>query len=200
MCYGLCGKQRLLLPILCGQPVALRLIVVLHRGGGVQDGGAQIGHDVLDGLGGVGHHIEDVLNVLAGQLVQPQPDGFGGLRLLADVLGLPRTAVHLHNVVQQFLQLVGVVPLGKYGRMRLAYLKTQRPVLYHQMLLNGTLWPHLQDAQKTACAWLERTMTTLLDKYPAPDKERAQLLWVAHMNGLKAQAEEVVVREVVYAE
>ena len=35
---------------------------------------------------------------------------------------------------------------------------------------------------------------------PAPDKERAQLLWVAHMNGLKAQAEEVVVREIVYAE
>ena len=91
-------------------------------------------------------------------------------------------------------------PLGKYTRMRLAYLKTQRPVLYNKMLLNGTLWPHLQDAQKTACAWPERTMTTLLDKYPAPDKERAQLLWVAHMNGLKAQAEEVVVREIVYAE
>ena len=39
-----------------------------------------------------------------------------------------------------------------------------------------------------------------IDKYPAPDKERAQLLWVAHMNGLKAQAEEVMVREIVYAE
>ena len=84
--------------------------------------------------------------------------------------------------------------------MRLVYLKNQRPVLYSRMLLNGSLWPHLQDVQKTACAWLERTMTTLLDKYPAPDKECAQLLWVAHMNGLKAQAEEVVVREVVYAE
>lgn len=85
--------------------------------------------------------------------------------------------------------------------MRLAYLKTQRPMLYNQMLLNGTLWPHLQDVQKTVCKWLERTMTTLLDnKYPAPDKERAQLLWVAHMNGRKAQAEEVVVREIVYAE
>ena len=82
----------------------------------------------------------------------------------------------------------------------LAYLKTQRPMLYNQMLLNGTLWQHLQDVQKTAYAWLERTMTALLDKYPAPDKERTQLLWVAHMNGLKAQAEEVVVREVVYAE
>lgn len=55
-------------------------------------------------------------------------------------------------------------PLGKYSRMRLAYLKNQCPVLYNQMLLNGTLWPHLQDVQKTACAWLERTMTNLLDK------------------------------------
>ena len=39
-----------------------------------------------------------------------------------------------------------------------------------------------------------------IDKYSAPDKERAQLLWVAHMNGLKAQAEEVVGREIMYAE
>ena len=105
-----------------------------------------------------------------------------------------RTEIHYAQVGEYQLPLLTLPqtddsePLGKYGRMRLAYLKTQRPVLYHQMLLNGTLWPHLQDAQKTACAWLERTMTTLLDKYPAPDKERAQLLWVAHMNGLKAQA------------
>ena len=91
-------------------------------------------------------------------------------------------------------------PLGKYGRMRLAYLKTQRPVLYHQMLLNGTLWPHLQEVQRAASEQLERTIAALADKFPAPDKERAQLLWVAHMNGLKAQAEDVVVREVVYAE
>ena len=90
-------------------------------------------------------------------------------------------------------------PLGKYGRMRLAYLKTQRPMLYNQ-LLNGTLWPHLQEVQRAASEQLERTIAALADKFPAPDKERAQLLWVAHMNGLKAQAEDVVVREVVYAE
>ena len=92
-------------------------------------------------------------------------------------------------------------PLGKYGRMRLAYLKTQRPVLYNQMLLNGTLWPHLQEVQK---AGLRVSGThgggSVRQVNPAPDKERAQLLCVVHMNGLKAQAEEVVVREVVYAE
>ena len=117
-----------------------------------------------------------------------------------------RTEIHYAQVEEYQLPLLTLPQtddselLGKYGRMRLVYLKNQRPVLYNRMLLNGTLWPHLLDAQKTACAWLERTMTTLLDKYPAPDKERSQLLWVAHMNGLKAQTEEVVVREVLYAE
>lgn len=118
-----------------------------------------------------------------------------------------RTEIHYAQVGEYQLPLLTLPqtndtePLGKYGRMRLAYLKNQRPVLYNRMLLNGTLWPHLQDVQKTACAWLECTMNALLDNlYPAPDKAHAQLLWVAHMNGLKAQAEEVVVREVVYAE
>lgn len=75
-----------------------------------------------------------------------------------------RTEIHYAQVGEYQLPLFTLPqtndsePLGKYGRMRLAYLKTQRPVLYHQMLLNGTLWPHLQDAQKTACAWLERTI------------------------------------------
>ena len=89
-------------------------------------------------------------------------------------------------------------PLGKYSRMRLAYLKNQRPVLYHQMLLNGTLWPHLQEVQRAASEQAERTIAALADKFPAPDKERSQLLWAAHMNRLKTQAEEVVVREIVY--
>ena len=117
-----------------------------------------------------------------------------------------RTEIHYAQVGEYQLPLLilsqtdDTEPLGKYSRMRLAYLKNQRPVLYNQMLLNGTLWPHLQDVQKAACACLERAITTLLDKYPAPDKERAQLLWVSHMNGLKAQAEEVAVREIVYAE
>ena len=117
-----------------------------------------------------------------------------------------RTEIHYARVGEYQLPLLTLPqtdnhePLGKYARMRRTYLKTQRPVLYNRMLLNGSLWPHLQDVQETACERLERTMTTLLDKYPAPDKAHAQLLWVAHMNGLKAQAEEVVVREVVYAE
>ena len=117
-----------------------------------------------------------------------------------------RTEIHYAQVGEYQLPLLTLPqtdsrePLGKYGRMRLTYLKTQRPVLYNRMLLNGSLWPHLQEVQRAASEQVERTIAALADKFPAPDKERAQLLWVAHMNGLKAQAEEVVVREVVYAE
>ena len=57
-------------------------------------------------------------------------------------------------------------PLGKYARMRLTYLKTQRPVLYNRMLLNGSLWPHLQEVQRTASAQAKRTITALADKFP----------------------------------
>ena len=37
-------------------------------------------------------------------------------------------------------------------------------------------------------------------QHPAPDKATQQLAWVAHMNSLKAQAEEIVLRELVYEE
>lgn len=98
-----------------------------------------------------------------------------------------RTEIHYAQVGEYQLPLLTLPqtndsePLGKYGRMRLAYLKTQRPVLYNRMLLNGTLWPHLQDVQKAACACLERTITTLLDKLPrAGQRARTASLGGAH--------------------
>ena len=43
-------------------------------------------------------------------------------------------------------------------------------------------------------------MDELLTKNPTPDKATQQLAWVAHMNSLKAQAEEIVLQELVYGE
>lgn len=75
-----------------------------------------------------------------------------------------RTEIHYAQVGEYQLPLLTLPqtddtePLGKYGRMRLAYLKNQRPVLYNRMLLNGTLWPHLQEVQRAASEQLERTI------------------------------------------
>ena len=90
-------------------------------------------------------------------------------------------------------------PLGKYGRLRRTYLMQNRPVLYNTMLLSGSLYPTLSELEQTAVAMKEQMMTELLAKNPAPDKEQNQMAWVQHMNSLKAQAEELVLTELIYS-
>ena len=89
-------------------------------------------------------------------------------------------------------------PLGKYGRMRLNFLK-QHPVLYNTMLLSGSLYPHLMEVEQTAESRMQQTMEQLLKQTPAPEKESRQMAWVQHMNSLKAQAEELVLTELIYS-
>ena len=90
-------------------------------------------------------------------------------------------------------------PLGKYGRLRRTYLKEQRPVMYHTMLLNGSLYPHLMEVEQTAENRMQQTMAQLLKQNPVPDKEQNQMAWVQNMNSLKAQAEELVLNELIYS-
>jgi hypothetical protein len=88
--------------------------------------------------------------------------------------------------------------LGKYGRMRKTYLQQQRPALYNQMLLTGTLYPHLWEVDEAASSQTKQLIAALLAKNPAPNKETNQMGWVQHMNALKAQAEELVLTELIY--
>ena len=90
-------------------------------------------------------------------------------------------------------------PLGKYGRLRRTYLMNHRPILYNTMLLNGSLYPHLMVVEQTAENRMQQTMAQLLKQSPAPDKEQNQMAWVQHMNSLKAQAEELVLTELIYS-
>ena len=46
---------------------------------------------------------------------------------------------------------------------------------------------------------MRQTMQELLKQNPAPNKERHQMEWVQHMNSLKAQAEELVMNELIYS-
>ena len=91
------------------------------------------------------------------------------------------------------------IPLGKYGRLRRTYLKEHRPVLYHTMLLNGSLYPHLVEVEQTAESRMQQMMTELLKQNPAPDKEKNQMGWVRHMNSLRAQTEEIILTELIYS-
>ena len=76
----------------------------------------------------------------------------------------------------------GMIPLGKYGRLRREYLKNFAPILYSDMVLSEELFPHLYEIDETAKKRMEILMKQLLEKNPAPDKKTEQLLWVQHMN------------------
>ena len=64
---------------------------------------------------------------------------------------------------------------------------------------NGSLYPHLMEVEQTAENRMQQTMAQLLKQNPVPDKEQNQMAWVQHINSLRAQAEELVLMELIYS-
>lgn len=89
-------------------------------------------------------------------------------------------------------------PLGKYGRMRRAFLEENNQMLLNDLILTEGLFLHLWEIDETAHRRVEQLITDLLKINPAPDKKEEPLSWVGHMNSLKAQAEEMVIAELIY--
>ena len=77
-------------------------------------------------------------------------------------------------------------PPGKYGRMRKAYLKEHRPILYNQLLMSEKLYPHLLEIDETAQSRLEQMMPQLA-KSGATEELKASdpMKWVGLMNTCK---------------
>lgn len=69
-------------------------------------------------------------------------------------------------------------PLGKYDRMRRAFLAENKPILLDDMILTETLFPHLWEIDEAAHHRVEQIITEFLEKNPAPDKSIQQLAWV----------------------
>ncbi len=92
-------------------------------------------------------------------------------------------------------------PLGKYGRMRKKYLQEHRPVLWNTMILSETLYPHLREIDQAANRRLEQMMPELMKSAGVTEelKARDPMKWVGLMNNLKAQAEEIILTELVYS-
>lgn len=91
--------------------------------------------------------------------------------------------------------------LGKYGRMRKNYLKENRPVLYNSLLMKGELPPHLLEIDQTATARMEQMMPQLMATAGVTESLKASdpMRWVGLMNNLKAQAEETILKELIFS-
>ncbi len=91
--------------------------------------------------------------------------------------------------------------LGEYGMLYKTYLKQHRPMLYDRLLLVGQLDSHLAEMDLRA----EEMVIDMVEKMAAANgvdeclKESDQMAWVGAMNNFRAAAEEVVLREMIYA-
>lgn len=92
-------------------------------------------------------------------------------------------------------------PLGKYGMLRKTYLKENFKVQYNLMLMNDTLWQHLLQVDKQAHEMVETKVAQMAKAEGLTEKMKSTdpMRWVGLMNNFKNAAEEVVLREVVYA-
>ena len=90
--------------------------------------------------------------------------------------------------------------IGKYGHLRLEYLKNHKKAEYTIMLMDGTLRKHIIDTDKQANERFEILMKQILDKNPIDEtlKDTDLLKWVGLMNNYKYSVEEIIFKELIY--
>ena len=91
-------------------------------------------------------------------------------------------------------------PIGKYGRMRLDYLKKHLRGTYTTLLTSCTLNQHLYDTDQEAKRQIELTLSRLVKERGITEelKTANPLRWVQEMNNAQHSAEEIVLREIIY--
>ena len=92
------------------------------------------------------------------------------------------------------------IELNKYGRMRLRYLKEHQKGEYTIMFIEGKLNKHLKEIQETAQNRVNLIIEELKAKSDLTEdmKNTDMLYWVGTMNAIKEQAEESVLKELIY--
>ncbi len=90
--------------------------------------------------------------------------------------------------------------LGKYANLRLEFMKKHRRGTYTTLLTEGRLNEYLHAIDIQARNLLDDIIPRLAQKRGIDEvlKAHSALQWAAEMNNIKAGAEEIILKEVVY--
>src|SRR5574344_1817284 len=84
--------------------------------------------------------------------------------------------------------------IGKYGRLKLNYMKKYKIPEYTEMLLSNELKSYLLDIEDECKDKLELLIKQMTEK----ENVTKELEWVARMNNIKNRAEEIILNEIIY--
>ncbi len=114
--------------------------------------------------------------------------------------GIEYTKVGDYYIPNLVLEKKEKIILNKYGRLRLKFLKENKKAEYTIMFMNGTLNKHLKKIQETAQKRIDIIIEELKQQNNLTEemKNTNQLYWVGMMNNFKNEAEEIVLKELIY--
>ena len=89
---------------------------------------------------------------------------------------------------------------GKYGIMRKQFLKEHRSARYQYLVLTGKLTEHLNQVDKEVREKVEMLMEKMTEQWGVTEelKMQDQVEWVRRMNNIKATAEEIVYKNIIF--
>lgn len=114
--------------------------------------------------------------------------------------GISYTLVGDYYMPNLYLEPEEKITLNKYGLLRLDYLKNHRNAEYTILFIDKRLNKHLKEVQETAQKRVNELVEQLKSKSNLTEdmKSANPLYWIGTMNTIKAQAEEIVLKELIY--
>ena len=90
---------------------------------------------------------------------------------------------------------------GRFGRMRLKYLKEHRRATYINLKTSGKLTHHLNEIDREANVMLQLLIEQMAQAQGIAEQLKAenQMAWVGAMNNIRSAAEELVLRTITTA-
>ena len=90
--------------------------------------------------------------------------------------------------------------IGKYGRMKLNYLKNHKKAEYIILFMDGKLNRYLHDIDIDCEDRIKTIISQLVKQENVTEELKAtnQMEWVCRMNSIKNRAEEIVLSELIY--
>jgi hypothetical protein len=86
--------------------------------------------------------------------------------------------------------------------LRKIYLQEHRKGLYLELVLAGKLNEHLYQIDKECNQMMDRLVEQMKEKQGVTEelKMQDQMIWVGRMNNIRACAEEIIVKKMIYVE
>ena len=90
--------------------------------------------------------------------------------------------------------------IGKYGNLRLRYLKEHKKAEYKILLMANKLQKHLMEIDKTSNERCDLLMKQFVEKENITEELKVtnQMEWVCKMNNIKNRVEEIIFNELIY--